>query len=133
VAVDVFDIQAVGVQTASGNGGNISVAGGSILDVDVDVPAHTGVTAFSLWLERSNDNGAKWYEVPFDLCLKNAGSVAAEGAARTNSRNIVNNETTSAVVAKYSASYKHLGSALIRARWFFTGTNITFGMRGAIK
>lgn len=133
MAANQFDILASATQTASGSGGSIDVPTGTMLEVSADVTAQTAISAFSLWLETSDDGGVTWYEMPFDQTIKNAGSVAAEGTDRQNKRNIVNNESTSAVVAKYTAIYKHLAAALIRIRWFFTGTNITFKVRGAVK
>ena len=119
--------------TGPGQGNAVPVQTGTMLEVDLEVTAQTSITAFSAYLEASND-GVNWWEVPFDITYKNAGNVAAEGSgARTNNRNIVNNETTSGVVAKYTAIYKHLPAAQIRIRHFFSGTNITYKARGAIK
>lgn len=137
MAVDTFDIQASATQTASGNSGAIEIPSGSMLEIDALVTAQTVITAFSLWLETcTEDTPTNFTEMPFDLCTKSTRhttSAAADITPRTNDINIVDNETTSAVVARYKAVYKHVPGPVCRLRWFFTGTNITFSARGAIK
>lgn len=137
MAVDTFDIQASATQTGNANSGTIEIPEGSMLEVDVLVTAQTAISAFSIWLETcTEDTPTNFTEMPFDLGQKttrHTTAAAAEIAARTNAANIVNNETTSAVVARYKAVYKHIPAPVIRVRWFFTGTNITFSVRGSIK
>lgn len=135
MSVDSFEIQASATQTGSANSGTFPVPAGSMLDVEVNWTAATALTALSIWLETSTDGGVTFFEMPFDLCTKStrfATAAAAEIATRANGSNIINNEVAF-TAARYTAIYKHLPAALMRLRWFLTGTNVTFSARGSVK
>lgn len=111
-------------ETGSASGGSVAVAAGSMGAVEIDIDAQTAINPLSVWLEHSSNN-IDFYEVPADLVMKNAGSVAAGGVVGAG-RNIVNAEVGAAAVAKYSAIYKHLPAGYVRLRWFMSGTSFRF-------
>lgn len=138
MAVDTFNMIPHGtVITGSGaTAPGIPIAQGSMLEIDIDVTAQTGITAMSAYVEASNDGGAKWYVEPATLICKDNRHItpaAAEGTQRQNAPNIINNESTSAVVARWTAIYANFPGEQFRLRHFFTGTNLTWGVDGAIK
>lgn len=71
-----FSILASAAQTATAQGGAISVAGIKALAVVVDVTASSG--SLSVFLQSTMD-GTNWSDIPFDLCLQNAPTTVTEG------------------------------------------------------
>ena len=116
-----IELLASAAQTASANGAAVDVSGHKELLVMVNVTAGSGtLTAFSVFLESSDDGGATWYEILADTVLKSTGA-AAEPTPTLQKRNIVT-ETAIVASAKYAATYTKFGEK-VRPRWLITPTS----------
>lgn len=121
-------------QTASANGATVDVSGIKELTVYVNVTAGSGtLSAFSVYLESSDDGGTTWYEILADEILKTTGT-AAEPTPTIQKRNIV---TEAAIVtsAKYAATFTNFGNK-VRVHWLITPTSApseTFSVKAVGK
>lgn len=117
-------------QTASANGAAVDVSGLRELTVYVNLTAGSGtLTAFSVYLESSDDGGTTWYELLADTVFKNAlvsaPTAADPTAIRTDKRNIVDGAVETAIItvnSHWTATYSKFGNK-IRARWIITPTS----------
>ena len=131
---DAFEVVSYNLKTGNGPSQEFLVEDGTMGTLEVRVGVQTGITGFSVWLEQcSEETATNWFEFPFERSTKGAGQVLVEGTTRTNGRNVVNNETTSAVVANYTAVYPAMPAGKYRVNWKFTGTDITWGARFSVK
>lgn len=121
---------ASGQVTASGNGTGIPVNVSTMGDFIVDITQASGVTAFDLWLQGSND-GVIYADLICDLALKLADT-AASGTVRTNVRDIVDAKADNSLET-FLGRMNVLAVKYIRAKWKLTGTSITFTVRGGGK
>lgn len=136
-------ILASAAQTASANSAQQQVPTLRELLVTVDVTAVSGTTpTMHVWLQASNDNGATWFDLPYEMRLTdaNASGTQATGGQQppaylptsagapventTGGRNI-NGSAAIAAVGKWVAIYRTFGD-YVRARWIIAGTTPSF-------
>lgn len=143
-----FDVQVSQAQTASGNGGNISVGGFGELAITVSVTTATGTTTplLSVFMQSSDDGGVTWYDLPYEMALISASTThtegdhrvpdiaAASGSAKIGARNILDQFVPASAPAKAFAVYRTFG-ALVRAAWVMSGASLsyTFGIKCTAK
>lgn len=128
-------LQPSGPVTASGSGGWIPVQAGTMVAVALEVTAGSGTPTFDAWCQgAASDADATGYDVPADLVQKDAAGAAAENAATTNKRDIVDNKT-STTAERWIAIYKHFPFPFIRVRHALTGgtPSITYSATGMVK
>lgn len=112
-----FDILASAAQTATGQGGQISVSGIKALLLAVDITASTG-TLTSVYLQSSSDGGTTWFDLLADtFCILTSGS--GGGTTGSYSRNLTANVATGQLM-KIAATYSKFGD-LIRLAWTANG------------
>lgn len=128
-----FDIQTSALQTATGNGGGISVSGIKELVVIVDVTASVGPPTIDIYLQSSSDGGTTWSDLLFDWsCESPVTASATEGTVQTNKRSIADGLNTAAP-KRYTAKYSVFGD-YIRAAWVVSGaTSYTFSVKAIGK
>lgn len=123
-----------GAQTGSANGATMDVPGAEELIVFLHRTTASGtITAFSVWLESSDDGGTTWYELCSDS-LVTTSAAAADVTATKDKRNYVTETTLTSTDLKTAARYTNFGSK-VRVRWILTGTtpSETFGVKGVMK
>jgi len=129
-----FDLLASAQQSATGNGGAISVSGIKEMVVYVAVTAKSGTTpVLDLWLQGSSDGGTTWFDLTHESSLTDASSSATEGAVQTNKRDIV--PGLSDALGSFSAKYSIFGD-FVRVRWVLSGTGgptYTFSVKAVGK
>jgi hypothetical protein len=123
-----FSILASAAQTASAQGGAVSVSGIKNLWCAVDVTAVSG-SLTAVYLQGSSDGGTSW----FDLIAEQYGFTTASGTGGTSgtyNRNIIYNLTTGTVL-KAAAVYRALPDN-IRAAFVIAGSgpSCTFSVLG---
>lgn len=126
-----LELLAAAAQTATGQGGGISVSGLRELALVVDVTV-VSASLTALYLQSSSDGGTTW----FDLLAESFVTTTSSGTATTSStwaRNIISNQTTGAVM-KCLAQYKTFGD-YVRAAWVIAGSgpSCTFSVKGIGK
>lgn len=131
-----FDLLASAAQTASAQGGGIPVAGVTELLVLLSCTASSGTgETLDVYLQTSNDNGATWFDLPFELGQITDGD-GTETTATTNKRDFF--ELTADVLCtttgKAVAKYRNFGNQ-VRVAWFIAGTtpSYTFGVKAIGK
>lgn len=124
-----FDILASAAQTATGQGGGISVSGIKNLAIFADITSVSG-SLTSLYLQGSSDGNTTWYDLLAEasVCLT---SGATAGTSTTWQRNIGPINMTTGQVMKAMAIYKVFGDT-VRAAWTISGSgpSITFSVKG---
>lgn len=124
-----FDILASAAQTATGQGGQISVAGIKSLGLFVDVTNVSG-TLSALYLQGSSDGGTTWYDLLAEASvILTSGSTAATSSTSWG-RNINIDAMSSGAVRKIWASYPRCFGDYVRAAWVLSGTSATFSVKG---
>lgn len=126
-----FDLLASAVQTATGQGGGVPVAGVTELLVFATCTASTSPTQLDVYLQSSSDNGVTWYDLTAEL-VQATNTGAAETAAVPNKRDVLDAVTTCASAVKAVAKYRNFGNQ-VRAAWVLTGTNFTFSVKAIGK
>lgn len=132
-----FELQAAGPQVATGQGGQVTVAGIKEMEVFVNVTAQSGTTpVLTVFLQSSSDGGTTWYDLPHDGVLETEAT-AAEGDHRSEAiatdagtnkggaRNVIHSLAGASVPQAAFARYKNLGD-LVRAAWVISGTTPSF-------
>jgi len=128
-------LQSSGPVTASGSGAWIPVQAGTMVAIALEVTAGSGSPTFDAWCQGSySDADATGFDVPADIVQKDAAGAAAENAATTNKRDIVDNKTTT-TAERWIAIYKHFPLPFIRARHSLSGAaaSITYSSTGMVK
>jgi len=123
-----FDILASAAQTATGQGGGISVSGIKALAIGIDVTSVSG-SLTSVYMQGSSDGGTSWYDLlcsTFVILTSGAGG----GTTGSFSRNLDTNMTTGQI-AKIWATYQVFGDD-VRAAWTISGSgpSVTFSVKG---
>jgi hypothetical protein len=114
-----FDILASAAQTATGQGGGISVSGIKQMALCVDLTASTG-TLTSIYMQASSDGGTTWFDLLCDtFCVLTSAS--GGGTTGSYSRNLTANLATGQVM-KILATYSKFGD-LVRLAWTENGSN----------
>jgi hypothetical protein len=126
-----FDILASATQTATAQGGAISVSGIKELILFASCTASTAPTQLDVYLQSSSDGGTTWYDLTADE-IQQTNSGAAETAASTNVRDVFAAVTSCASPVKAIGRYTVFGD-LVRAAWVLTGTNFTFSLKAIGK
>ena len=130
-----FDLQPSGPVTASGSGAWIPVQALTMIAVALEVTAGSGSPTFDAWCQGANSSSdTVGFDVPADLVQKDAAGAAAENAATTNKRDIVDNKTTT-TAERWIAIYKHFPFQYIRVRHAISGAaaSITYSAIGMGK
>jgi hypothetical protein len=125
---------APGAQTGSANGATMDVSGAEELLVFLHRTTASGtITAFSVFVETSDDGGSTWSELCADSLVTTTGA-AADVTATKDKRNLVTETTLTSTDLKALARYSNFGSK-VRVRWLLTGTtpSETFGVNAIIK
>jgi len=128
-------LQSSGPVTASGSGAWIPVQAGTMVAIALEVTAGSGSPTFDAWCQGSySDADATGFDVPADIVQKDAAGAAAENAATTNKRDIVDNKTTT-TAERWIAIYKHFPFQYIRVRHAISGAaaSITYSAIGMGK
>lgn len=113
-----FDILASAAQTATGQGGGISVSGVKALFLAVDITSVSG-SLTSIYLQGSSDGSTTWFDLLSDtFCILTSG--AGGGTTGSFSRNLTANLTTGQIM-KIAATYSKFGD-YIRAAWTIAGS-----------
>jgi hypothetical protein len=119
-----FEILAAAAQTATGQGGGISVSGIKSMLVAVDITASTG-TLTSVYLQGSSDGGTTWFDLLCtSFCIFTSGS--GGGTTGSYSRNLTTNLATGQI-QKIAATYAVVGD-YIRAAWTANGSAPSISM-----
>ena len=107
-------------QTATSQGATKSVTKGSMAIVYLDVTLRTTGNLDAYYIQGSNDDGTDWFDIPFDLVMKD-DATAAGGTVTANVRNI---NAAAAIVAtgKFMGIIKHLPCKHIRDAWVMSTT-----------
>jgi len=126
-----FEILASATQTATAQGGAISVAGIKELTVYATCTASTTPTQLDVYLQSSSDGGVTWYDLTADV-TQTTNTAAAETAAVANQRDVLQAVTTCATAVKAIAKYTVFGDQ-VRAAWVLSGTNFTFSVKAIGK
>ena len=126
-----FEVLASATQTATAQGGAISVAGLRELTVYATCTASTTPTQLDVYLQSSSDGGVTWYDLTADV-VQTTNTAAAETAAVANQRDVLQAVTTCATAVKAFAKYTVFGDQ-VRAAWVLTGTNFTFSVKAVGK
>lgn len=126
-----FDILASATQTATAQGGAISVAGIKELTVYATCTASNTPTQLDVYLQSSSDGGVTWYDLTADV-TQTTNTAASETAAVANKRDILDAVTTCATAVKAIAKYTVFGDQ-VRAAWVISGTNFTFSVKAVGK
>lgn len=121
--------------TVSGVGAAIDVQGYQEMVVTVHVTTGSGtLSAFSVYLEGSDDDGTTWYELEVDTVVKASGA-AADVTPSVQKRNIVTESAIVTADTKWSAQYRNFPDK-VRARWIITPTaapSETFGVKAVAR
>lgn len=126
-----FEIIASATQTATAQGGAISVSGIKELTVYATCTASTAPTQLDVYLQSSSDGGTTWYDLTADV-VQTTNAAAAETAAVANQRDVLQAVATCASAVKAIAKYTVFGDQ-VRAAWVITGTNFTFSVKAVGK
>lgn len=127
-----FDLAASAAQTATGQGGAISVGALKEMAIMVDVTTVSG-SLTSIYLQSSSDAGTTW----FDL-LAEAKTCLTSGAGTTTTgswvRNVMSDALTTGNVQKIWATYRGFGD-FVRAAWVISGSGpaCTFSVKAVGK
>ncbi len=117
-----IELLASAAQTTSGNGASIDIPGYRELLVTVNLTAGSGtLSAFSVYLEASDDGGSTWYELVAETVLKNTAT-AGDPTVNSAKRNIVTETAIVSSATKWTAVYRTFGEK-VRARWLITPTS----------
>lgn len=127
-----FEILASATQTATAQGGAISVAGLRELTIYATCTASTTPTRLDVYLQSSSDAGVTWYDLPNEAAMTTAAAGTDITASTTMKRNILDNVTSCASTVKAIAKYTVFGDQ-IRAAWVISGTNFTFSVKAVGK
>ena len=120
-----LELLPLGAQTASGSGGWQAVPNASMATVFVNVTANSGTPTLTVFLEGSDDGGTTAYPLIADFGVETITTGDPDGVAVTTARTaIVNNITTTN--QKCQATYKHLATDFVRARWLIGGTTPSY-------
>lgn len=126
-----FDIAASAAQTATGQGGQISVGALREMAIEVDVTSVSGSLG-AVYMQGSSDGGTTWFDL---LCktFSNLTSGPSSGTTGSTARNIVSSLTTGAVIKAW-AQYETFGD-LVRAAWVISGSgpSCTFSVKAIGK
>lgn len=124
-----FEILASAAQTATGQGGGISVSGIKALLLCVDVTSVSGSLS-SVYLQGSSDGGTTWFDLlaATKCCLTSGSGTTTTGS---NIRNVMSDALTTGNVQKIAATYAIFGD-LVRAGWTISGSgpSCTFSVKG---
>lgn len=126
-----FDLIASATQTATAQGGQVSVTGIKELIVFANCTASSSPTQLDLYLQTSSDGGTTWYDLTADV-VQQTNAAAAETAATTNKRDVFEAVTTCASPVRAIGKYTVFGG-LVRVAWVITGTSFTFGVKAIGK
>lgn len=126
-----FEVLASATQTATAQGGAVSVAGLRELTVFVACTASTTPTQLDVYLQSSSDGGVTWYDLTAET-IQQTNTAAAETAAAANKRDVLDAVTSCASTVKGIGRYTAFGDQ-VRAAWVLTGTNFTFSVKAVGK
>src|SRR5258706_5836752 len=98
-ATPPFTLIASAAQTATAQGGSVSVAGIKELIVFATCTASSSPTALDLYLQSSSDGGTTWYDLTADV-VQQTNTAAAETAAVATKRDVLANVTSCASAVK---------------------------------
>jgi hypothetical protein len=126
-----FEILASAAQTATAQGGAISVSGIKELIVYATCTASSAPTRLDVYLQSSSDGGTTWYDLPHESEMATA-SAGTDVTANTNKRNVLDNVTTCASAVKAVARYTNFGDQ-VRAAWVISGTSFTISVKAVGK
>ena len=123
-----FSILASAAQTATAQGGAISVSGIKNLWCAVDLTSVSG-SLTAIYLQGSSDGGTSWYDLIAEV-YSNTTSSGTATTSGTYARNIIANQTTGAII-KAAAVYRVLPDN-IRAAFVIAGSgpSCTFSVLG---
>lgn len=127
-----FEVLASATQTATAQGGAISVAGLRELTIYATCTASTTPTRLDVYLQSSSDGGVTWYDLPNEAAMTTASAGTDITASVTMKRNVLDNVTSCASAVKAIAKYTVFGDQ-IRAAWVISGTNFTFSVKAVGK
>ena len=113
-----FEILASAAQSATGQGGPISVSGIKAMALCVDITSVSG-SLTSVYMQESSDGGTTWFDI---LCTSFVAYTTGTGGGTTGSysRNLIFNMTTGQI-ARIAATYATFGD-LVRASWTISGS-----------
>ena len=124
-----FDILASAAQSATGQGGAISVSGIKNLFLAVDVTSVSG-SLTAIYLQSSSDGGTTWFDL---LCATKCCLTSGSGTTTTGStvRNVMSDALTTGNIQKIAATYAIIGD-YVRAAWVISGSGpaVTFSVKG---
>jgi hypothetical protein len=123
-----FDILAAAAQSATGQGGGISVSGIKSMALAIDVTCSTG-TLTGIYLQGSSDGGTTWFDM---LAATSSWLTSGAGSGTTGSNiKVLAANLQTGNVAKIWATYSIMGD-YIRAAWGISGAapSVTIGMKG---
>jgi hypothetical protein len=121
-----FELLAAAAQTASAQGGGVSVSGVKHLALCVDVTS-VSASLSSVYLQGSSDGGTTWFDLlAQDYVYTTSGTTVTSG---TNRRDVVTSITTG-VVVKAIGTYVRFPD-FVRAAWVIAGSGptATFGVK----
>lgn len=125
-----FDILASAAQTATGQGGGISVSGIKNLALFAEATSVSGSLS-TIYLQGSSDGGTTWFDMLAETAL-NLTSGTAAGTSTTWVRNILIDVTLgTGNIRKVMATYRIFGD-YVRAAWHISGSGAssTFYVKG---
>jgi hypothetical protein len=123
-----FDILASAAQTATGQGGAISVSGIKNLALAVDITCQTG-TLTGVYLQGSSDGGTTWFDL---LATTSCWLTSGAGVGTTGGpTKVLAGNLLTGNVAKVWANYQIIGD-YVRAAWGISGAApwVTIGVKG---
>lgn len=132
-AYATITLQSSAQQTASGNGAWQPAPTVTQLVVVYDITAGTTVTAFDAWIQGTNDStDSTGYDVACDATWQSTPTSTTSPTINANKRDIVDGKTTT-TAERFVCVVKNYPWKYVRAKWLFTGTNITFSVTAGSK
>ncbi len=130
-----FDILASAAQTATAQGGAISVSGIKELTVYLSCTASSGTgETIDVYLQSSSDGGITWFDLPFVLGQRTSAT-GTENASTTNKRDFLELAADVACSGEKTIAKYDIFGDQIRAGWVIAGTtpSYTFGIKAIGK
>jgi hypothetical protein len=123
-----FDILASAAQTATAQGGGISVSGIKAMALCVDVTSVSG--SVTVYAQSSSDGGTTWFDLLAESVIHLTSGVAG-GTTGTWLRNVTPANLGTGNISKCLATYRAFGD-YIRAAWVISGSGAssTFSVKG---
>jgi hypothetical protein len=122
-----FELLASAAQTATGQGGGVSVSGIKSLVIFADVTV-VSASLNALYLQGSSDGGTSWFDLLAETYVQTTSGIT--GTSGTFARNIASSLTTGNI-QKIVATYR-IFPDYVRAAWNLSGSgpSSTFSVKG---